>query len=140
MIGGICGFSDSFFFFKQKTAYEMRISDWSSDVCSSDLLAQRSIRRVGLGSVNGRYFLFHVGMGFDAAVVAQVERRAGLKRYAGHPLFVYSGFDTWIRHYDRTRPRFALRFADGSVVDDGYLSICLNTDRKRVGGGKRGAG
>src|SRR3546814_12707752 len=29
----------SFFFFKQKTAYERRISDWSSDVCSSDLLA-----------------------------------------------------------------------------------------------------
>src|SRR3546814_1601361 len=28
-----------FFFFKQKTAYEMRISDWSSDVCSSDLLS-----------------------------------------------------------------------------------------------------
>src|SRR3546814_10013570 len=28
------------FFFKQKTAYEMRISDWSSDVCSSDLWAQ----------------------------------------------------------------------------------------------------
>src|SRR3546814_10546286 len=30
-----------FFFFKQKTAYEMRISDWSSDVCSSDLLNDR---------------------------------------------------------------------------------------------------
>src|SRR3546814_18439108 len=30
----VCG---HFFFFKQKTAYEMRISDWSSDVCSSDL-------------------------------------------------------------------------------------------------------
>src|SRR3546814_1347900 len=30
-----------FFFFKQKTAYEMRISDWSSDVCSSDLAADR---------------------------------------------------------------------------------------------------
>src|SRR3546814_1687660 len=30
-----------FFFFKQKTAYEMRISDWSSDVCSSDLRAQQ---------------------------------------------------------------------------------------------------
>src|SRR3546814_14500575 len=39
----------SFFFFKQKTAYEMRISDWSSDVCSSDLklahLAGRKIAR-----------------------------------------------------------------------------------------------
>src|SRR3546814_1035154 len=33
----ICMLSFVFFFFKQKTAYEMRISDWSSDVCSSDL-------------------------------------------------------------------------------------------------------
>src|SRR3546814_19112272 len=33
----ICFCCVSFFFFKQKTAYEMRISDWSSDVCSSDL-------------------------------------------------------------------------------------------------------
>src|SRR3546814_2282694 len=33
MLCGLC----VFFFFKQKTAYEMRISDWSSDVCSSDL-------------------------------------------------------------------------------------------------------
>src|SRR3546814_1896241 len=32
-----CGFALLFFLFKQKTAYEMRISDWSSDVCSSDL-------------------------------------------------------------------------------------------------------
>src|SRR3546814_2809034 len=32
-----------FFFFKQKTAYEMRISDWSSDVCSSDLEAYRAL-------------------------------------------------------------------------------------------------
>src|SRR3546814_7014352 len=31
-----------FFFFKQKTAYEVRISDWSSDVCSSDLVPARS--------------------------------------------------------------------------------------------------
>src|SRR3546814_2910879 len=32
-----CQLSEYFFFCKQKTAYEMRISDWSSDVCSSDL-------------------------------------------------------------------------------------------------------
>src|SRR3546814_1623479 len=38
----ICLWLRFFFFFKQKTAYEMRISDWSSDVCSSDLIvAQR---------------------------------------------------------------------------------------------------
>src|SRR3546814_17257880 len=37
-----------FFFVKQRTAYEMRISDWSSDVCSSDLHARRDIARVGI--------------------------------------------------------------------------------------------
>src|SRR3546814_17723298 len=37
-----------FFFFKQKTAYEMRISDWSSDVCSSDLLQARVRYRLAL--------------------------------------------------------------------------------------------
>src|SRR3546814_1893550 len=37
-----CSSFSVFFFFKQKTAYEMRISDWSSDVCSSDL--RREIR------------------------------------------------------------------------------------------------
>src|SRR3546814_10448443 len=36
----LCEYCFHFFFFKQKTAYELRISDWSSDVCSSDLHAQ----------------------------------------------------------------------------------------------------
>src|SRR3546814_6680687 len=40
----ICLFMLIFFFFKQKTAYEMRISDWSSDVCSSDLPALHAFR------------------------------------------------------------------------------------------------
>src|SRR3546814_12948721 len=35
-----------FFLFKQKTAYEMRISDWSSDVCSSDLLDPEDVRQL----------------------------------------------------------------------------------------------
>src|SRR3546814_20258897 len=38
------------FFFKQKTAYEMRISDWSSDVCSSDLPRARRARRAFPGA------------------------------------------------------------------------------------------
>src|SRR3546814_12725933 len=40
VVVGVCVFV-SVFFFKQKTAYEMRISDWSSDVCSSDLPGKR---------------------------------------------------------------------------------------------------
>src|SRR3546814_15872781 len=43
------------FVFKQKTAYEMRISDWSSDVCSSDLLAELAYQaeRLYLGVAGG---------------------------------------------------------------------------------------
>src|SRR3546814_6141703 len=37
-----------FFFFKQKTAYELRISDWSSDVCSSDLFGEQNMDTEGL--------------------------------------------------------------------------------------------
>src|SRR3546814_10531770 len=40
-----------FFVFKQKTAYEMRISDWSSDVCSSDLVNRSAVQMMGGASV-----------------------------------------------------------------------------------------
>ena len=93
-----------------------------------DALAHGSRRRIGLGTVNGRHFLFHVGIGFDAAVVAEVERRGSLKRWANHLLFAWAAFDTWLRKYDRRRPRFAVRFGDGHTVDDGMFTVCLNTD------------
>src|SRR3546814_7766798 len=43
------------FFFKQKTAYEMRISDWSADVCSSDLPADADDERAGGGGLIGHH-------------------------------------------------------------------------------------
>ena len=58
-----------------------------------ETLAAGNIKRVGLGQVNGRYFIFHAGVGYDAAVVRQVERRAGLKRYANHALFAFAAVD-----------------------------------------------
>src|SRR3546814_1556253 len=57
-----------FFFFKQKTAYEMRISDWSSDVCSSDLVGDNVVV-FGLG-----------GIGLN---VIQGARLAGAKQIIG---------------------------------------------------------
>ena len=47
-----------FFFFKQKTAYEIGTGDWSSDVCSSDLLPQRELGKKKRGAAatrNGQY-------------------------------------------------------------------------------------
>ena len=93
-----------------------------------EALERGSIRRVGLGSVNGRHFLFHAGVGFDAAVVGRVEKRASLKRYAGHPLFIWASVVTWANGYDRRHPHFRLRFPDGSSIDDGYFTLVQNTD------------
>src|SRR3546814_1336812 len=54
--GWVVGYGHAcFFFFKQKTAYEMRISDWSSDVCSSDLRwGGRAIANQSAGSLHDR--------------------------------------------------------------------------------------
>src|SRR3546814_9517988 len=55
-----------FFFFKQKTAYEMRISDWSSDVCSSDLRGKRAV----FTCVGADADLQQVVLGKDVALAA----------------------------------------------------------------------
>src|SRR3546814_20679644 len=78
-----------FFFFKQKTAYEMRISDWSSDVCSSDLrlhlLGDRDAmprpdesREIGFGRMDGNAAHRHRRPAMLAARRQRdVERRCG---------------------------------------------------------------
>src|SRR3546814_6439261 len=77
------------FFFKQKTAYEMRISDWSSDVCSSDLrqrpcIAVRRTEEIGragrLDDRGGRH-MFGARVFDDAR---ERHRRGGLARMIGH--------------------------------------------------------
>lgn len=96
-----------------------------------DAMSSDRRTRIGLGSANGRYFLFHVGVGFDAAVVETVERRAWLKRYAGHPLFVWATLMTWARYGGVHKPRFAVRFPEGNGLSapvDGYLTICMNSN------------
>lgn len=93
-----------------------------------EALEAGSIRRIGLGSVNGRYFLFHTGIGWDALLVRQVEKRAELKRYLGHPLFIWAGLETWFKLYDRTTPHFRVTYEDGTVVENGYFSVVMNSN------------
>src|SRR3546814_14669806 len=59
---GIFVFTCDFFFFKQKTAYEMRISDWSSDVCSSDLPAEPAPVQPDDDAVTGFVFKVQANM------------------------------------------------------------------------------
>src|SRR3546814_1061881 len=69
-----------FFFFKQKTAYEMRISDWSSDVCSSDLsggdISKSATQRddIGVGQRLAREIEAHTGQGTVVQELAYLMR------------------------------------------------------------------
>jgi diacylglycerol kinase family enzyme len=87
-----------------------------------------AIEPIGLGQVNGRYFCFHTGVGFDAAVVERVEARGSLKRWLGHPLFIWAGITTWLTGYDRRAPHFRVSGDGGPDGVDGYFTIVLNTN------------
>src|SRR3546814_9976285 len=77
------------FFFKQKTAYEMRISDWSSDVCSSDLLlgAQRSL----LGEAEGDDAAGEAVRHGHHPGIVRVQHRGAVFRQAGDDLGLFLG-------------------------------------------------
>src|SRR3546814_16285676 len=99
-----------FFFFKQKTAYEMRISDWSSDVCSSDLAAKAHGKGPGISRSSGsekrhsscsRTAPRRSVHGFGLEPVAQNHADNGLmyrwQRYAGDRKSVVKGKSVSVR-------------------------------------------
>src|SRR3546814_704075 len=93
-----------FFFFKQKTAYEMRISDWSSDVCSSDLFeGQRGGGPDGHGARQaGDAAVADIGGGRKTATVDEIrldiapaavrDRKAGVEQAAAAVAETHPGF------------------------------------------------
>ncbi len=71
-----------------------------------DSLRRGCTRRIGLGAATApdstrRRFLFHLGLGFDAAIIRRMEARSYLKRHFAHPAFAVATVATWLRHYDR---------------------------------------
>src|SRR3546814_12769730 len=109
-----------FFFFKQKTAYEMRISDWSSDVCSSDLI----LLAIGRGdrNVDG-----HQRIGADDLVIG---RRIGVE-VDDVNLALRRGVEIAASRIDRDRSKRSVDIFD----------VCATTpaqhDRKSASEGKR---
>src|SRR3546814_19208183 len=87
-------FSFIFFFFKQKTAYEMRISDWSSDVCSSDLMPDTRMSLATSLSGTAQQLSVSVGVGLGALILhLTLMMRGGAMLAAGDfwPAFVVVG-------------------------------------------------
>jgi len=90
-------------------------------------LSHDNIHTISLGRANGRYFCFHAGIGYDAAVVELVERRASLKRIVGQPLFAFSAMQAWYATYNRKYPHFNVEI-DGRKIPNGYFTIVLNSN------------
>src|SRR3546814_1161659 len=78
-----------FFFFKQKTAYEMRISDWSSDVCSSDLLVELEPVQRGQADLAMRR------MGGIERAAEQADTQAQARAERGKPGHAGLGCSVW---------------------------------------------
>src|SRR3546814_2961411 len=114
-----------FFFFKQKTAYEMRISDWSSDVCSSDLLRRQArVVMAVVGPVGQR-------PAFAGEVQQQVEGQRAGGRAEQVPLQAIEGGQGLVGAGDlvdlpRQRQAGHERMAPGVVAD----SVPVGQDRK----------
>src|SRR3546814_4672794 len=72
-----------FFFFKQKTAYEMRISDWSSDVCSSDLPVIAAVNGAAVAGGFEIALACDIIVAADHAVFGLPEVKRGMFAFAG---------------------------------------------------------
>src|SRR3546814_285490 len=109
------------FLFKQKTAYEMRMSDWSSDLCSSDLCRRVGVEAVGEIDLVARQFQ-HI----DATCGQWVLRQYGQADIPAHPRR-----DACIAHNmmdERRRRRLAIRAGDG---DDPMLGQAWAGEREK---------
>jgi diacylglycerol kinase family enzyme len=83
-------------------------------------------RRVDLGQVNDRYFLFSAGVGLDASVVEQVDAHPRLKRRLGEWYYTWTGINTFNRRYVLHPPQLRVEFDDKAV--DGVTAIIQNAE------------
>ncbi len=83
-------------------------------------------RRVDLGKVDDRYFVFSCGVGIDATVVKRVDAHPKLKAKAGPYYYSWAGLTGFYRHYLRNPVRVRVETAGGAV--DGVTALTQNSD------------
>lgn len=91
-------------------------------------VAARRTRTITLGRADDRYFSFHAGYGFDAAVVRTVEQAPNLKRRFRQAAFVWLATRTFFQDTDRKAATLTLTTQDGVTLDPGSICVVGNTD------------
>jgi diacylglycerol kinase family enzyme len=84
-------------------------------------------RSVSMGRMDDRWFVFAAGIGFDAAIVAGVERRRNKGKKSTHVLYARVGVREFLAA-ERRRPRLHVELPDGTRHDNVYFAIVTNTD------------
>jgi diacylglycerol kinase family enzyme len=108
--------------FARAVGYSKHVDAATEQVLAA--LDHDGIRRIGLGAAGDRHFLFHLGVGFDAAVVARMERvTPKMKRYAAHPAFAFQTVRTLVHGYDRQVPLVHVETPSGQNHDSFFTVV-----------------
>lgn len=92
-----------------------------------EALAQRRSRTIGLGQLDGRWFVFTAGMGFDAGVVHSVEMRRSDGHRASPSLYARTAVRDYLNGEQRRATRIRVEAAGRERIDDAFLCIVTNT-------------
>ena len=92
-----------------------------------EALRARSSRPVSLGQADDRWFIFAAGLGYDAGIVAAVERHRRRGTRSTHGLYARVGVRRFFAE-DRRHPRLHVQLADGTVFDDVFFTVVANAD------------
>ena len=101
-------------------------------------IENKSYKKIGVGKINDRIFLFNAGFGLDAEVIARVERNAKIKKIAAHPYTFYNALITYATDYDKknqtlkvildekVNPEIRMLSSDPEVFKDANMVIVSN--------------
>jgi diacylglycerol kinase family enzyme len=92
-----------------------------------DALRHGRRRAISLGRLEERWFTFTAGVGFDAAIVAGVEKQRRRGKRSSHLLYAQVGMREFLRA-DRRHPMLRVELPDGGTVDSLYYAIVANVD------------
>jgi diacylglycerol kinase family enzyme len=92
-----------------------------------DAMATERRRPVGLGRADERWFVFAAGLGYDAAVVNEVEAHRRRGKRSTHALYVRTAVRTFYAQ-DRRSPALTIHFPDGRTVEELHMAVITNCD------------